>query len=64
MNEEKYILARLVVQLRSMDKRFLAEKGFNPSWNAKEIMSMIEILRAEAVLGDADSEEEVLPWES
>lgn len=52
MNEERYILAELVRRLKIEDKKHEETRGYNPSWNFKEICCLIEVIRSECVLGD------------
>lgn len=58
MNEERYILARFVRELMAQDDKSKKENKYGESWNLREICTIIEQIRAEAVLG-APTEEEV-----
>lgn len=52
MNEERWILARLVRRLKQESEEYEKTSGYNYSWHYEEICSIIEELRAEATLGD------------
>lgn len=58
MNEERYILARLIRELMAQDDKSKKENKYGESWNLREICTIIEQIRAEAVLG-APTEEEI-----
>ena len=54
MNEERYILARFIRELMAQDDKSKRENGYSESWNLREICTIIEQIRAEAVLGEAE----------
>lgn len=58
MNEERYILARFICELMAQDDKSKRENRYSESWNLREICTIIEQIRAEAVLG-APTEEEI-----
>lgn len=58
MNEERYILARLIRELMDQDEKSKKERGYGESWNLSEICTIIEQIRADAVLGEEDDEKE------
>ncbi len=56
MNEERYILARLIRELMSQDEKSKRERGYGESWDIREICTIIEQIRSNAVLGGEDNE--------
>jgi hypothetical protein len=60
MNEERYILARFVRELMAQDDKARRERGYSDSWNLSEICTIIEQIRADAVLGEPTEKD--LPW--
>ena len=58
MNEERYVLARLIRELMAQDDKNKKERDYGCTWNLREICTIIEQIRAEAVLG-APTEEEI-----
>lgn len=54
MNEERYILARFIRELMAQDDKSKRENRYGESWNLREICTIIEQIRAEAVLGEAE----------
>lgn len=58
MNEERYILARFIRELMTQDEKSKKERGYGESWNLSEICTIIEQIRADAVLGEEDEEKE------
>lgn len=60
MNEEKYILARLIRELVRIEMETDKEKGYRRSFHSEEICLIIEQIRADAVLGEP---EQSLPWD-
>lgn len=60
MNEERYILARFVRELMAQDDKSRKEDKYGASWNLREICTIIEQIRADAVLGEPTEKD--LPW--
>lgn len=60
MNEEKYILARLVRELIRIERETVEAKDYRQSFHSEDICLIIEQIRADAVLGEPDQN---LPWD-
>lgn len=60
MNEERYILARLIRELIRIERETDKAKGYRQSFHSEEICLIIEQIRADAVLGEP---EQSLPWD-
>lgn len=54
MNEERYILARFIRELMAQDDKSRRENRYGESWNLHDICTIIEQIRAEAVLGEPE----------
>lgn len=57
MNEERYILARFIRELMAQDDKNREKNGYGLSWNLREICTIIEQIRADAVLGEPTEKE-------
>lgn len=60
MNEERYILARFIRELKAQNDKSKEERGYGISWHFSEICAIIEQIRADAVLGEPTEKD--LPW--
>lgn len=60
MNEERYILARLIRELIRLEEESEKEKNYRTSFHSEEICLIIEKIRADAILGEP---EQFLPWD-
>lgn len=54
MNEEKYILARLIRELIRIEQQTKREKDYRDSFHSEDICLIIEQIRADAVLGEEE----------
>lgn len=52
MNEERYILARLIRELIKIEEETKREKSYRDSFHSEDIALIIAKIRADAVLGE------------
>lgn len=56
MNEERYILARLIRELIRIEEETKREKSYRDSFHSEDIALIIAKIRADAVLGEETDE--------
>ena len=56
MNEERYILARLIRELIKIEEETKREKSYRDSFHSEDIALIIARIRADAVLGEETDE--------